>query len=263
MGVKKMGEECNLDLTYVITLIKNAIENNKFISVSKKVLKLFDTNPWDFLSYCRQDLNDDSERGIANALSNAKRAIECRVDEILALINLTYFASKHRWGLPYKLQVIKTFGISAPDVLISYITSRRNILEHEYIKPKDIEEIKYIADITELFLSASNSIINNGYITSVEFENEKRFEKKPIDKYKVQFINYEDKYLISFDLKKETITLTHELFELHSELNKRTTALTSRGNPKINKENSSISFHECKETEIKELMQLIINYHEE
>ena len=118
-----MAEKREVDLRYIIDLIQHAIEDSlkgkTFLRRTYEDVRLYDTNPWEFLSYCRQDLNDDSERGRTNALSNAKRAIECRADEVIKILNLKPLASRNRWGLPYKLQVLKTFGISAPEVLIS------------------------------------------------------------------------------------------------------------------------------------------------
>ena len=64
------------------------LKRENILVVDREVVRLYDTNPWEFLSYCRQDLNDDSERGRTNALSNAKRAIECRADEIIKILKL-------------------------------------------------------------------------------------------------------------------------------------------------------------------------------
>jgi len=252
-----MGEKREVDLRYIIDLIKDSIKRKDLLTVACEVVRLYDTNPWEFLSYCRQDLNDDSERGRTNALSNAKRAIECRADEIIKILNLKPLASRHRWGLPYKLQVLKTFGMSAPEVLTSYITSRRNILEHEYVKPKTTEEIKHIADITELFLSASDNIVKKGYITSVKFTNEEEFEREQINKWKDRSLSYKDVYWINFDLDKETLVFTHKQYECFNEHNKGTGEIRSRENF-IGEETTNISLHDCRDIEIKELMQLII-----
>lgn len=254
-----MAEECHADLRYIIDLLKDTVERKKLLQVRTAVGKrLYDTEPHEFLSYCRQDLNDVSERGRTNALSNAKRAIECRADEILTLLNLKCFASKYKWGIPYKLEVLKSFGISAPNVLKSYITSKRNILEHEYVKPKTAEEIQHIADITELFLSASDSIVKKGYIEAVGFTQEEEVEREQINKWKDKSLSYKDEYWIQFDLKKETIAFTHKRFECYNEHDRRTGEIRSRTNL-ISEETANISLHDCKEVEIKELMQIIIN----
>ena len=83
----------------------------------RKQGKIYDMDPREFLSFARDDLAEDTERGQVNALSNAKRAIEYRMDEILNLSNLAYFSAKNHWGLRYKIQVIRTLGLAAPDVL--------------------------------------------------------------------------------------------------------------------------------------------------
>jgi len=222
-----MGTKYSIDLRHIIDLLKDTIKRENTLSMFRRKIRIYDTSPWEFLAYCRQDLNDNSERGRANALSNAKRAIECRADEILKLVNLKHIASRRRWGLPYKLQVLKTFGIAAPAVLISYITSRRNILEHEYVKPKTAEEIQHIADITELFLSASDGIVKEGYIQSVEFTREEEVKREKINARKDKSISYEDEYNVNFDLNAETITFIHKKYECLNEHVRRTGKISS------------------------------------
>lgn len=257
-----MSEKREVDLRYLIDLIKDSVKRKNIISVGYEVVRLYDTNPREFLSYCRQDLNDDSERGRTNALSNAKRAIECRADEIIKILNLKPLASRRRWGLPYKLQVLKTFGMSAPEVLTSYITSKRNILEHEYVKPKTTEEIKYIADITELFLSATDNIAKHGHLSFVEFKNEEESKRERINNWKDRSLSYKDAYQINFDLDKETLVFTHKQYECFNEHNKRTGEIRSQENL-ITEETKNISLHDCREMEIKELIQLIIESYKE
>ena len=40
----------------------------------------FDITPRDFLRYAKDDFQSQSEAGLINALSNAKRAIDCQID---------------------------------------------------------------------------------------------------------------------------------------------------------------------------------------
>lgn len=262
-----MDNEYSLDLRRIIDLLAEAIKNNILIVKGYHVpvtenherCSIYDTSPHEFLSYCRQDLNDNSDRGRTNALSNAKRAIECRTDEILKFLYLKHISSKHRWGLPYKLEVLKTFGITAPNVLINYISSKRNILEHEYVKPKTVEEIQYIADITELFLSASDSIVKSGYLVSIEFMQEVETERVRINSEKDKSISHEDNYKIKFDYNNDLITFIHKKSECNNEHIKRTGEIRSRTNI-ISEETNNISLHDCKEAEIKELMQLFTGH---
>ena len=130
-------------------------------------------------------------------------------------------------------------------------------MEHEYVKPKATEEIKHIADITELFLSASDNIIKKGYITSVKFTNKEEFEREQINKRKDRSLSYEDRYWINFDLDKETLAFTYKQYECFNEHNKITGETKSRQNL-TSEETTDISLHDCKDIEIKELMQIII-----
>jgi len=49
----------------------------------------FEIKPKDFLNYSKKDFKAKNERGNINALTNAKRAIDCQTDKILrACLNL-------------------------------------------------------------------------------------------------------------------------------------------------------------------------------
>ncbi len=170
--------------------------------------QIYDLTPWDFLSFCREDLEDESERGRLNAVSNAKRTIACRVDEILTLSALQTFATKERWGLPFKLEVIKKLGCPAPAVLREDITKLRNLLEHEYRSIPDREEIRRLGDITELFLKATDDFVKRGYLSFAQVRlrvadrdaSERYGKKRPriVDDFRLEFDREDDTVGISF-----------------------------------------------------------------
>lgn len=220
--------------------------------------KRYDISPREFLSFARQDLEEDSERGRINALTNVKRAIECRADELLVLLNCGYFSAKHRWGLPYKMQVLKTFGISAPDVLTEYIGSKRNLLEHQYVRPKETEQIKYIADIAELFISATDRYIEDGHlyfvrITYIKEKGKRRKKSARVD----TSIDYEDDYEITFDLENEVITITYRQLEVTNEHNRVTAEIKSWREKLVTETTATIAIGNCKQEDVRELTKLL------
>jgi len=238
-------------------IIDALIAEDSTCDVRRKKVKLYDMDAWEFLSFARQDLEEESEKGRINALSNAKRAIGCRADEILILSNLKSFSSKHRWGLPYKMLVLKTFGVSAPDVLMSYIASKRNLLEHEYTRPKNLEETRYLADITELFLSATDKYIENGYIQLAVITRGEEGEWQKINKRVDKRINHEYRYVLKFDLQNEALAITHEQFEVIDEYDTKTALLRSKWE-KISESNlNTVSIRDSKEGDVRELMKLL------
>ena len=243
-----------LDLRHIIDVLR---EENSECYVSWQKVKLYDIGPWEFQSFARQDLEDDSERGRINALSNAKRAIECRVDELLTLFNFRPFSSLRRWGLPYKMQVIKTFGVSAPDVLTNYISSKRNLLEHEYTRSKSPEETRHLADITELFLSATDGHVEKGHISSatIHYTREKgEWQKSGRVDTRTE---YEDRYELSFDLKEEVLAFNYRRLELFSELDRRTAEIRSREKAILEQSDGAMAIRDFKEADVRDLMNAL------
>lgn len=250
-----MVNQPHLDLKHIIDVLR---KENSSCWVHWEKVKLYDIDPWEFLSYTRQDLEEDSERGRINALSNAKRAIECRADEILTLSNLKSFSSRLRWGLPYKMQVLRTLGISAPDVLTNYIASNRNILEHAYVRPKDLEQTRYIADIAELFLSATNKYVERGYISSatINYTREQGQWQKSgrVDTR----TDYKDEYKLTFDLEKEELAVSYKQLELFIEFNPRIGGVKSRVKGVVVEQTATIAIPNWDMKDVREFAKLIL-----
>jgi hypothetical protein len=64
-----------------------------------------------------------------------------------------------------KLSVI---GIFVPRLLQRKITSKRNLLEHEYIRPKDSQEVEDVIEIAELFLASTEKYIDFGLLGAID-----------------------------------------------------------------------------------------------
>jgi len=110
-----------------------------------------------------------------NALGNAKRAIECRIDTLLYNYCLHKKSEKEGWFFPKKIEVLRELGIAAPNIL-KKINKKRNELEHQYVKPTkgDVEDA---IDVAELFLNATDELAIVDYTAPNEFRIELKHEE--------------------------------------------------------------------------------------
>ncbi|MCJ7654613.1 MAG: hypothetical protein MUO97_04815, partial [Dehalococcoidia bacterium] len=191
--------------------------------------------------------------------SNAKRAIECRVDECLKLLNLDGFSSKHGWKLPYKIQVLQTFGISAPSILRRRITSKRNLLEHEYIRPRNQEEVQDIVEIAELFVKATDKYVENGYISSATITCTAWFQARgtKVGQLLSQYFGMSDEYNLDFDFKNGKLTLKNLEKELIGDIVNGQIIGHGELESKEKRKPVVINIRDCSMEDIKELMILL------
>ena len=125
-----------------------------FSSEGSTVLIPFNVNPEEYIEYARSDFKENQNRGLINALSNAKRALHCQLDVILYVFGLFEKSRRKNWNFPTKLELINKLIPSAPK-LLNKINRKRNLLEHDYIVP-DKNEVEDFIDIVELFQQATN-----------------------------------------------------------------------------------------------------------
>lgn len=113
-------------------------------------------SPNDFLEWARLDFRSGGKRGLGNALANIKRALHCRIDE---LIRKTHARFTNDWTpiLPTtkKLEIIKKIGVEFGAV-INVMTIDRNSYEHDYLLPKS-RIIESHLDAAHLWLEKSYS----------------------------------------------------------------------------------------------------------
>lgn len=129
----------------------------------------FEISPKDFLSYSKQDFKTNDKRGNINALTNAKRAIDCQVDKIFSSLGLDpnnfptsieEFIAKSKSSpskkdLPVRLKFLQAMSF-APAEIIAKARLLRNKLEHYYRKPSD-DEVSNAIELAELFILATDS----------------------------------------------------------------------------------------------------------
>jgi hypothetical protein len=110
--------------------------------------------PSDFLSWAKSDLKGSDKRAIGNALSNIKKAIHSRIDEIIGLTHVAYAKDwKCFISTEDKLAILKTIGIGYRSI-VSIITNIRNDYEHKYILP-NIDTARAYCETAELWMGNS------------------------------------------------------------------------------------------------------------
>lgn len=130
------------------------IKKHRVSSATHDIVKVpFELTAHDFLEFAEQDLQEKSERNTINALSNVKRCIDCLCDSLLHIMNYLEKSKKERWTFPKKIDFLGEIGIITPYIL-EKINSMRNLLEHEFRKPKR-EEVETAFDVANLFLYAT------------------------------------------------------------------------------------------------------------
>ena len=148
-------------------------------AINGATVKPFDFSAKDFLSFAFEDLKNSSHRGIVNTLSNVKRSIDCRIEELLFCYCLQVKSKREHWDIPKKLEILAEIGILAPKIL-RRISTLRNRLEHQFEKPH-LEKVEDAVDVGELFLEATEKLccpianLNKGanfLITFRRYENE-------------------------------------------------------------------------------------------
>jgi hypothetical protein len=107
----------------------------------------YEIAPEAFLSFAEKDLLQDDVRGLVNGLSNAKRAIDCQVEKLLACLGLPSARS-----FPKKMGLLTEIGVVAPRI-VTKVVRARNYLEHEYRKPEK-EQVEDAVDVATLFVAA-------------------------------------------------------------------------------------------------------------
>lgn len=111
-----------------------------------------------FRDFAIEDTKIDTVHQRVNAISNVKRAIECRIDELLYAFCLHIKSENEKWNFPKKIQVLGDLGVFAPRIL-QKINRKRNQLEHQYVKPTQ-EDVKDALDVATLFIGYTDRLLH-------------------------------------------------------------------------------------------------------
>jgi hypothetical protein len=110
------------------------------------------TSPVEFLALAEEDFERGGLSALANATTNAKRAIVCQLDQLL----ISFGYPSLRWNVPKKIERVRMLGLMAPS-LLRKIVNMRNILEHEYEMP-ELQVIEEALDIASLFVMSASAM---------------------------------------------------------------------------------------------------------
>lgn len=110
-----------------------------------------------YLKFAESDLLDgESERHLVNALTNAKRALHLRMEDVCLGFGFASYGGVH--SFPRMAEYISKIGVTAPRVL-NRLNQLRNQVEHEYLVPSRLEVETFI-DVTSLFAASTQRWIN-------------------------------------------------------------------------------------------------------
>ena len=133
----------------------------------------FEITPKEFLNYSKQDFKSNDEKGNINALTNAKRAIDCQTDKLFFSIGLDpndfpnkvieEFISKAenspKKDLPIRLRLLQCINF-APAKIVADVRKIRHALEHHYKNPSN-DEVSDAIELAQLFIQATDSKLRN------------------------------------------------------------------------------------------------------
>ncbi len=119
----------------------------------------FPISSLEYLKFAEEDLKEDSERGRVNALSNAKRSLDARIESILIGFGFHRTAKAENWKMPKKLAFLTNLGILAPRVLTK-LNRTRNLIEHEFHCPTR-EQVEDFVDVVALFNESTKVYLNH------------------------------------------------------------------------------------------------------
>jgi|GEM_PF-6873746 len=239
-------------------IIKFIKQDDLYITVDwKEKLHHHGLKPWAFLSYAKKDLEENTDRGKINSLSNAKRAINCRVDEIIEVLKFQELSKN--WGLPYKLEVLKSMNIVAPKILTDWINKRRNLLEHEYSLPDDV---RYDIDVAELYLGATDKYVERGYVSQIilaeKGEIADESDESPLPKFHtILRYEYELHFPPLWSPFRNRITTNYRLLAIPKGIDPINDRKKRLKYDIVDSDTHQIKFNEINQNDLKEIMRYI------
>ncbi len=106
----------------------------------------FDLMPFDYLEFAEEELEKNTPAARINCVAHLKRAVECELDTLLGVLNL----SKHVQSFPKKIEFAGDVGIVSPRSLAK-LNKMRNRMEHEYAIP-EFQELDVYFDLASSFV---------------------------------------------------------------------------------------------------------------
>jgi hypothetical protein len=180
MNVSELFKESKLDWTNLVYSIDSGT----------RLDYEFQVQPKDYLNYSKKDFTIKDRRGKINAISNAKRAIDCQIDKIFMSLGYKFDSfpsyledfsnffceTEEEKDLPIKLRIIVGFGL-APCGIVSDVRNLRNKIEHYYVEPST-GEVRNAIEIADLFINATERKLIDYW--DFEITSKKRKNKKKV-----------------------------------------------------------------------------------
>jgi len=141
------------DLIEILEHDKTEIES----FVEAPIKTTFEIKSHDFLEFAEKDLESEYKHQHINALSNAKRSLDCQVETLLIGFGMYKLCKKMNWNFPQKIEILNELGILSPRIL-SKINKTRNLMEHEFVNPNS-EQVEDFIDVVSLFLAATDNYV--------------------------------------------------------------------------------------------------------
>lgn len=218
MSLQEYFKEINLDFQNVAIYYDGGCE------ISGKT----EISPNEFLGFAKNDFQFGNLHGLINAITNAKRAIDCQLDNVISSIGYDYTLfdnNKYRKKFhinkyikgnekkfiktSLKLRFIRSLEI-APAELVAEIRALRNKIEHEYFVPSDIEALKAI-ELADLFIgSIQNKIRFIGEFFIGNYNREMQNIKG--NKILISYSEEEFKYIISCNSNSFELDFESDLY---------------------------------------------------
>lgn len=133
----------------------------------------FEVMPEEYLQFAKNNLKSNNRQSCIDAMSNAKRSIECQIDLLINTLGYDYrkFDARNTYneakifvnnnykeeqydGLTERLKLLNTLEL-APTLILSNIRNMRNQMEHGYNVPS-YNEVKKAIEVADLFINSSN-----------------------------------------------------------------------------------------------------------
>lgn len=128
------------------------------VSATKGYTPTFQQTPASYIRYTKDNVIEGREQDLINAFTNAKRAIDCRVEGLMQAYGLNNGSSRSM-SFPAKQQRLARINISFGTVL-GRIVGERNVIEHEFSAPEPIPT-KEALEIAEMFVHATDKYLTN------------------------------------------------------------------------------------------------------
>ena len=156
-------------------------------------------SPKEFLEWAKKDLKEKDKHAIGNSLGNIKKAIHCRIDEIIERCHIKYTKDWNpKADTSKKLEALELLGITTSHSIVKLLTEIRNIYEHQYLLVTH-DKVSAYYDIAEMWIENSYNKFSFNRIAITGFKDTDIKEFKVNVNSEKRKITYEIEKIDNFD----------------------------------------------------------------